>query len=158
METETQQQENSAESESISQEFITTSATSTGISEQELSHPTEEEPTETSADVAAPTPAAAEDNNEGEEVEAPTVPAKKNGGKAKSTTRRRSGRAASRRWVKGEMREARNPGTIANLGHDVSVWNELLHGPRNDQPQPPSTLESIELKAHPQIGSLLAVN
>ncbi|XP_038590114.1 cdkn1a interacting zinc finger protein 1a [Micropterus salmoides] len=111
--TENQQQEEQAELDPTSQDFISTSATSTGSADQDLSlHSKENEPTsQASAGQESPAElpagsreepdseqaAADEDANEEEEKEkeAPGVPGKKNGtGKAKS--KRRSGRATNR--------------------------------------------------------------
>ncbi|TDH02069.1 hypothetical protein EPR50_G00169570 [Perca flavescens] len=109
LQTENQQQ---AEPDPTSQDLVSTSATSTGNTDQELSlHIKKEEPTsqvsvvlESPAELPAGSreepdsePAdAAEDANRDEEREAPAVPGKKNGtGKAKP--KRRSGRATNRR-------------------------------------------------------------
>ncbi|XP_070845132.1 cdkn1a interacting zinc finger protein 1a isoform X2 [Chaetodon trifascialis] len=113
MPTENQQQEEGAEPDPTSHGFTTTSATSTGSTDQEL-HSMEEETT-SQASVAEERPAeqpagsteepdsesahAAEVANEGEEEkEAPAVAGKKSDtGKAKTTPKRRSVRATNRR-------------------------------------------------------------
>ncbi len=106
MQSENQQQEEQAEPDRTSQHFSTTSATSTGGADGDLQ--SKEEDTTSQASVVLPAGsreepdsepgAAAEDANEGEEEkEAPAVPGKKSGtGKAKTTQKRRSGRAANR--------------------------------------------------------------
>ncbi|KAM7392808.1 hypothetical protein PAMA_007761 [Pampus argenteus] len=94
MQAENQQQENQAEPDPTSQDFISTSATSSGSTDQELSLTSQasviQEPDSEPAAVA----------NEEEEKEAPAVPGKKNStGRAKTPSKRRSGsaRAANRR-------------------------------------------------------------
>ncbi|XP_019937789.2 cdkn1a interacting zinc finger protein 1a [Paralichthys olivaceus] len=111
--TENQQHENESEPDLTSHDNIATSATCAGSTDQDLTlHSQEEEPT-TEGSMLQETPAelcaesredpdsmpVAEDVNEEEqlEMEAPAVPGKKNGtSKAKTTTKRRSGRAANR--------------------------------------------------------------
>ncbi|XP_070781188.1 cdkn1a interacting zinc finger protein 1a [Enoplosus armatus] len=111
MQIENQQQEEQAELDPTSQDFITTSATSTESTDQGLTLHRKEEETTSKASVvqenlAEPgsseepeSAAPVEDANEEEkEKEAPAVPGKKNStGKAKPTTKRRSGRATNRR-------------------------------------------------------------
>lgn len=115
MQTENQQQEEQAEPDPTSQDYINTSATSTGSTDQDLSLHSKEEETTSQASVVQESPAelpagsreepdsepaaAVEDTNEEEEEkEAPAVPGKKSGtGKAKTTPKRRSGRATNRR-------------------------------------------------------------
>lgn len=117
MQTEKQQQEEQAEPNATSQDFITTSATSSGSTDQDLSLHSKEEETTSQASVDQESPAelpagsreepdsepvaaaAAEDANEEEEEEkeAPVVPGKKSStGKAKTTPKRRTGRATRR--------------------------------------------------------------
>ncbi|XP_023275322.1 cip1-interacting zinc finger protein [Seriola lalandi dorsalis] len=115
MQTENQQQEKESEPDPTSQDFTTSSATCTDSTDQDLSLHSKEEETTSQASVAQETPAelpagsreepdsepaaAVEDaNEEEEEKEAPAVPGKKNStGKAKTTPKRRSGRATNRR-------------------------------------------------------------
>ncbi|GAA6217147.1 cip1-interacting zinc finger protein isoform X2 [Lates japonicus] len=113
---ENQQQEEESEPDPTSQDLTTTSVTCTGSTDQDLSLHSKEEDTTSQASVVQESPAelpagsreepdsepaaAAEDFNEGEEEEreAPAVPGKKNStGKAKTTPKRRSGRATNRR-------------------------------------------------------------
>ncbi|KAM7368938.1 hypothetical protein PAMP_013240 [Pampus punctatissimus] len=94
MQAEDQQQENHAEPDPTSQDFITTPATSSGSTDQELSL------TSQASVVQEPDSEPAAAANEEEEKEAPAVPGKKNStGRAKTTSKRRSGsaRAANRR-------------------------------------------------------------
>ncbi|XP_044189214.1 cdkn1a interacting zinc finger protein 1a [Thunnus albacares] len=123
MQAENQQQENQAEPDPTSQDLITTSATSSGSTDQELSlQNEEEEPTsqasvvqespgelaagstkepdsEATAAAAAAAAAAAneEEEEEKEEKEAPAARKNNGTGKTKTTAKRRSGRAANRR-------------------------------------------------------------
>nr|XP_020456454.1 cip1-interacting zinc finger protein-like [Monopterus albus] len=107
------QQEKEAEHRPMSQDFTATSVTSTGSTDQDLClHSKEEETTsQASGDQESPVElpvgsregpgselaAAVKDANEDEEEEAPVLPGKKNcTGKAKTATKRRSGRATNR--------------------------------------------------------------
>ncbi|XP_018518467.1 cdkn1a interacting zinc finger protein 1a isoform X2 [Lates calcarifer] len=113
---ENQQQEEESEPDLTSQDLTTTSVTCTGSTDQDLSLHSKEEGTTSQASVVQESPielpagsreepdsepaAAAEDFNEEEEEEreAPAVTGKKNStGKAKTTPKRRSGRATNRR-------------------------------------------------------------
>lgn len=107
---ENQEQEEQAESDPTSQDFTAISVTSTGSTDQDLLCKEEETTSqapgvqERPAELPAgsrgePEPgAAAEDANEEGEKEAPAVPGKNSDtGKAKTTPKRRSGRATNRR-------------------------------------------------------------
>lgn len=107
---ENQQQEERAEPDPSSQDFNTTSVTSTGSTDQGLYCNEEETTTQacgvqdkpaelpTGSGVGAKPGAAAEDANEEGEKEAPADTGENSdAGKAKMTHKRRSGRAASRR-------------------------------------------------------------
>ncbi|XP_026153500.1 cdkn1a interacting zinc finger protein 1a [Mastacembelus armatus] len=114
VQTDCQQQKQEAEPASTSQDFITTSATSTGSTDQDLSLHSKEEETTSQASVVqeipAELPAGSREksdsepaavkggNEEEEEKEAPAVPGRKNSKrKAKTTPKCRSGRATKRR-------------------------------------------------------------
>ncbi|XP_040915228.1 cdkn1a interacting zinc finger protein 1a [Toxotes jaculatrix] len=117
MQTENQQREKESEPSPTLQDFSTTSATCTGSTDQDLSLHSKEEETPSQASVVQESPAelpagsreepdsepaaaveAANEEEEEEEKEAPAVPGRKNGtGKAKTTPKRRSGRATNRR-------------------------------------------------------------
>lgn len=110
---ENQQQDNQAEPEPTSQDFITTSATSSGNTDQELNlqsekeEPTtqvsvvEESPAEMSTDRSKKEPDSEPAATEEEEKEVPATTERNiSTGKAKTMPKRRSGRAANRRWVR----------------------------------------------------------
>lgn len=107
---ETQLQEDQAEPDPTSQDLSTTSAASTGSTDPDLPRTEEETPSQASGVPQSPAglPAGsrgepepedvAEDANEEVEKEAPAVPGKNSDTrKAKSTPRRKSGRATNRR-------------------------------------------------------------
>lgn len=116
------QKEKPAEPEATSEDLSTTSATITSNMDTSPA----EVPASSSVDMDSEPSAAAEDANEElEEKEAPATQGKKIGtGKAKATPRRRSGRAANRRW--GHDVHRKETGTITTTDR---MWlKRCFHG------------------------------
>lgn len=135
-----QQQKEQAEPDPTSRDSISASATSKEEETTSQVPVVQESPAELPAvnteepdsEPAAAAVVADANEEEEEEEEAPTVTGKRNGtAKAKTTSKRRSGRATNRRWGKAKMWSEWKLGTT--LGQGVSVCEKVLSWNRDQE-------------------------